>query len=348
MPLVSFKFYDCDQLAGTVTFLERHEFNISVAQLVLAALTVGRPSWSAVLQYGNHSVFECIWRAAMVMSNVAVDIRTNGAPYLTASQAFMQLDPSEKGAATFFIGGAMTKIVSEKFGIPALYHLDTIGQQRAFIGPNFPTVAMLAGGNRRPDFIGPNAANRYGVFESKGRSHTSDNNLRLSAKEQTTMIDTINGHGPFCRVACITSFGGGKMTVDVVDPSEPSKEAFSMDTNNADFKEPFHLTKSLLQQANMVQEQTINGMQYKVADLKEADIKFGLRRDILDVVEGGSNDEMKKVVMARGFDTDISFPEGLIDGLLKGEENSSAIGLDGHFVELGPTWKNITKTPTRE
>ena len=337
MPLARFNYYDVDTSTGVVNLVSKHESRISVSQLVLAALTVGRPNWSAVFAHGPSSILECTWRCAMVLSNVAIGRKSNGDEYLTASSAFKYLDPSEKGAATFFIGSAMTKIVADAFGIPTLYHLDTVKKYSAHLGPNVPTVSMVSGGKSRPDFIGPYTKNVYGVFESKGRSHFSDDTLRLSAKAQTERIDQINGNAPFCRVACITSFGPSILSVDVVDPERAGEDSFEVSTEGADMKEPYRLTQSFLRQAGSRIE-TVGSEEFVVGRLEEADVEFGLSKETLNVIEVGSDEEMQLEIIRRKKEEKLEYPSSIIRNLDRSDEEPFAIGRDGHFVRLGKTW----------
>ncbi len=274
----------------------------------------------------------------MVMSNVAVSTDANGNSFFTASDAFKQLDPSEKGAASFFIAGAFTKVVSEAFLIPALYHLDTMHHYLPSHGPALPTVSMLTASKQRPDFIGPNFFNRYGVFESKGRTHYSDDALRIKAKEQTCMIDKIEGNDPSCRIACVTNLGTKRITVDVIDPTSPLKEAFSLDLKDSDAKEPFRLSDSFLKQSETHHFQVPQGQRYEVATIEEADLTFGLAEEMVKVVRTESNDVMKKAVLARSPQEEVSFPRGVSEALGGNTEDNFAVGLDGHIVILGKTW----------
>ncbi|AWB47582.1 hypothetical protein HYN69_02840 [Gemmobacter aquarius] len=232
----------------------------------------------------------------------------------------------------------MTKIVAELFGVPALYHLDTLHHYSSFIGPTLPQVAMLVNATRRPDFIGPNAGMRYGVFESKGRTHHSNDPLRVSAKEQTAMINTINGLDPICRIACITSFGNRQMTVDVVDPTDYHKDAFSMKTENADLKEPFRLTQQLFHE-NVTHEKIVQHSKFKMVKLEAADLEFGLRQDIYETLEFGSNTDMEAQLKKRGRKESIVYPDSLISRLSVVEDGKEAVASDGHFVRVGPSWE---------
>ncbi|SEC38696.1 hypothetical protein SAMN05519105_2483 [Rhodobacter sp. 24-YEA-8] len=274
----------------------------------------------------------------MIMSNIAISEGANGDFIFQSSDAFNCLDPSEKGAATFFIAGTMTKIVAELFGIPVLYHLDTLHHYSNFIGPNLPQVSMLANATRRPDFIGPNSGLLYGVFESKGRTHQSHDPLRISAKEQTTMINKINGTDPICRVACITSFGNRQMTVDVVDPTGSHKESFNMETTNADLKEPFRLTQQLFHE-NIIHDEVIHRVKYKIVKLEAADLEFGLRQDVYNALEFGSNIDMEAQIKRRGREDGVQFPASLIARLSEGADQKEGVAPDGHFVRVGPSWE---------
>lgn len=338
MPKVNFNFY-----SDPSTLVDSLEYEISLSELVLAGMIVGRPSWAAVMQHGRWSVIECIWRSAMIVSNLAINPRTApSGDCFVPSSAFSFLDPSEKGAATFFIAGAFTRIIAEKAGIPALYHLDTVGMYAGYL-PTLPRIASVIGSKRRPDFIGPNASGTYGVFESKGRTNFSSQQLRLSAKEQTQMISTIDGLSPFCRIACITAFGasrGDVINVDIVDPSDAVVGAFEVNTANTDAKEPFRFAHAAI--SNGKEEiKELNGRKYVVSKIEEADLEFGLDEDLFNAVGSASDVEMRNLVKDMAGKGDFVFPDTIQLGLSRASHHSTSFSMDGHYIRLGAAWESL-------
>lgn len=69
-------------------------------RLVWSAITVGRAHCRDVLRHGQYSLFEIIYRMAMVYANLKVTRRAR----ILKTRAYRGLDPSEKGAISFFVG----------------------------------------------------------------------------------------------------------------------------------------------------------------------------------------------------------------------------------------------------
>ncbi|AMY68299.1 hypothetical protein AKL17_1040 [Frigidibacter mobilis] len=125
LPEIMFKFYDVDPASGSISEVwPKTSIGVSVSRLVRAALTVGRANWTHVLAHGGKSRLECIWRVAMLLANISRATKGSKSIY-SRSEAFDTLDPSEKGAASYFIGGIATQVVAEWLGYSPLLHLDT-------------------------------------------------------------------------------------------------------------------------------------------------------------------------------------------------------------------------------
>ena len=218
-----FKFYDANPISGALS--ESHpkkSVDVSVLRLVRAALTVGRANWTHVLAHGNKSKLECIWRVAMLLANISGSKKRSALVY-SRSTAFDNLDPSEKGAASYFIGGVTTQFVAECLGYAPLMHADIYS--KGLYGNSGVQLSFHLGSESRPDFVGLRYDGFHGVFESKGRANSSSNALRLDAKEQTRMINKIDGLDPVGRFACVTYLGAAQMTVEVIDPTSAREGA---------------------------------------------------------------------------------------------------------------------------
>ncbi len=159
------------------------EITTSWEELCRAAVTVGRRNWSDVFQYGTYSVLEILWRLAVVRANLVEEPSER----IRQSDAFIALDPTEKGAVSFFLGHVFTKLIAEKlFQVPWLLHLDVYRQQLA------PRLAFSV----KPDFVGMDSARQWIVIESKGRTGSASRGLLSVAKQQTRSLRNINGQLP--------------------------------------------------------------------------------------------------------------------------------------------------------
>src|SRR5437899_644316 len=75
------------------------ELQFTWAELCRAAITVGRRNWTDVLRHGTYSLLEAMWRVAIVRANLVEE--PDGR--LSRSEVFVNLDPSEKGAVSYFL-----------------------------------------------------------------------------------------------------------------------------------------------------------------------------------------------------------------------------------------------------
>src|SRR5258706_7087235 len=104
----------------------RSNLPVSWAKLVWSAVSVGKASRADIAQHGRFSLFEIAYRSAMIYANLKAS--TDG--YFDRSSAYEGLDPSEKGAISYFLGIALTKVfASEVLGVPWLMHVDLYRQR---------------------------------------------------------------------------------------------------------------------------------------------------------------------------------------------------------------------------
>lgn len=127
------------------------------------------------------------------------------------SRFYVRMDPTEKGALSYFLGMAMAKVAAtELLGVHHLVHLDT-----------FLEAGGLPRSGRRPDFLGL-SRNRevIAAIESKGRSDLLTANAVLKAKAQSHSIPTPLGL-PALSVASLAWFDtDGRWCSTLVDPPE--------------------------------------------------------------------------------------------------------------------------------
>ena len=145
--------------AGT-EFEKPGEVTFTWQELCRGAVTVGRRNWADVLKYGTYSILEALWRVAMIRANLMESPKGR----LLPSRAFSALDPSEKGAVSYFLGLVITKILADKlFRVPWLLHLDVYRQE----------LALDLASSEKPDFAGLDAMSAWLVLESKTLRRTN-------------------------------------------------------------------------------------------------------------------------------------------------------------------------------
>src|SRR5260370_3423310 len=128
-----------------------NSLNVSWSQVVWAAISVGKAQLQNLAQYGVFSAFEMTYRIAIVYANLRETVQGT----LRRSSAYNGLDPSEKGAISYFLGLTMAKLLAgQLLEVPWLMHLDVYRQQLA------PVLAV----NSRPDLVGLTTAREWAAL----------------------------------------------------------------------------------------------------------------------------------------------------------------------------------------
>lgn len=245
----------------------------SLAELIWAAITVGREKWDDVIRFGYYSEFEIIYRASLLFANLWVDCSTG---HLRKSPAYESLDPSEKGAVSYFLGMTFTKLLAEKkLETPWLLHIDCYRNHLKRKGKPL----SFQSGQSRPDLIGLNCKDEWLVFESKGRTGKSNGKTLEEAKEQTKNLDKIGAQKPVLKVGVVTHYSKKVLTVDWADPEGVNEsKSFSIDTSKEEFlKKYYRNIISLLE--NRKNEERGNIITCK---LESINLTVGLDRRIYD------------------------------------------------------------------
>ena len=110
-----------------------------MGDLLWAARTVGRPNTAYVLAHGDASYHEALFRLSLV--RMALEQRPFSGS-LQRTDAFRSLDPTEKGAVSYFLGMVFCKLFASRFlHTMWLLHLDVFRDQ---------LDSALLGGRSRP------------------------------------------------------------------------------------------------------------------------------------------------------------------------------------------------------
>ncbi|MCE8556666.1 hypothetical protein KBY29_20350 [Ruegeria pomeroyi] len=117
--------------------------NFSWGDLLWAAITIGRPNTAYVFQHGAASIHEALFRLSLIRMALEQVPFSN---QLHRTDAFWALDPTEKGAVSYFLGMTVCKLfASQLLKAPWLLHLDVFRNQ-------FKPATL--GGRSRPDLVG--------------------------------------------------------------------------------------------------------------------------------------------------------------------------------------------------
>jgi hypothetical protein len=286
-------------LAGT------HSISVSWAELVWSAISVGKAQLKDLALYGIFSAFEMIYRTAIIYANLqetpTFDIRR--------SSAYNGLDPSEKGAISYFLGLTVSKLlVARLLSVPWLMHLDVYRQLLAPV--------LLA--DSRPDLVGITAAGQWVVVEAKGRTNGFVASVLASAKIQTQQLTTIQGVAPVLRVASQSFFDNAGILHAAIDdpqgertriPDLPLTPELILDSYYRPFKTRFD-------QALTVIQEKVRGETFRVVHFSELDIWVGLSETL----------RQPGIIAEQMVSVDVS--------------SSEFVGPDGILVRIGTAWSS--------
>ena len=173
----------------------RGEFHTSWGELLWAALTVGRPNTAHVFQHARASYYEAVFRLSLV--RMALEQKPFSGQ-LRRTDAFKSLDPTEKGAVSYFLGMAVCKLFAARLlDSPWLLHLDVFRDQ---LDP------LVRSGRSRPDLVGEDGRGRWHAFECKGRSSVPNAEDKWKAKEQAQRLVRVNSTNCSLHVGAIAYF----------------------------------------------------------------------------------------------------------------------------------------------
>ncbi|GGB20057.1 hypothetical protein GCM10011511_49720 [Puia dinghuensis] len=172
-----------------------------------------------VLSHGRYSEYELIYRLSIILANLTI----GGKNKLIKSAAFHHLDPSEKGAISYFIGLTVSKVFAEKLlDVPWLLHFDVYRNQLG--------TTSASGVRQKPDLLGRSKFGDWIILESKGRANTLPRNLLDKGKAQTRTIQAIGGRTPHLRISAVTHFKGNELHFDWADPEGSVEDAMDLNT----------------------------------------------------------------------------------------------------------------------
>lgn len=278
---------------------------VSWAEIIWAAISVGRGSLGHLTQYGVFSVFEITYRAALIYAN----LREGPSGTLSRSSAYDGLDPSEKGAISYFLGMTLAKLFSHRLlSVPWLMHLDVYRQQ----------LQPILLGKSKPDFVGLNAAHDWIVLEVKGRTNEYEESVLQSAKIQTQQLTTIQGIQPVLRVGSLAYFSAGILQFAMRDPKGDSGREKIRDlplTKDALLRAYYHPFQVWLREATGVQRIVINRRSYRMVALQEFDMSIGLSNEVAE-----------------------QLPVVKLNKEQHSSKDNEFIGADGVLIRLGSIW----------
>jgi hypothetical protein len=177
-------------------------------EIIWAALTIGRPSVHHVWQHGTASFHEAILRLSIV--RMAIEQNGQNATRLRRTSALKNLDPTEKGAISYFLGMTFCKLFASRLlKTPWLLHLDVFRSE-------IPAYVL---GRSRPDLFGQQSGTGHWLaFETKGRDSKPSAAERTKAKQQATRLLSVAGSACTLHVGTFTFFVNDALNFHWIDP----------------------------------------------------------------------------------------------------------------------------------
>ena len=198
-------------------FIGKHSLQVSWEEMVWAAITMGKPGVAFLLAHGWHSVADMVVRSHTVYANLR---HSSGS--IEKSSLYDALDPTEKGATSYFMGMLAAKILGARLlNVPWLFHLSMLD--------SLGGCASMSS-NSEPDLVGLKRNRDWVVAEAKGRTGGYSQSAMNKAKQQTRQLRRINGRSPILRVA-VQAFFNSKMEWAIEDPEEFDESARDLDVD---------------------------------------------------------------------------------------------------------------------
>jgi hypothetical protein len=290
-------------------------------ELLWAAISVGRSELLHLMRHGPFSAFEMVYRAAILFAN----LRETSTSDLSRSEAYDGLDPSEKGAVSYFMGLTVAKLFAHRLlDVPWLMHLDVYREE----------LRPVLHGTGKPDLVGKNSGGAWIAIESKGRTHGHDAQAMARAKEQVESLASVSGQPLALRVALLAHFGEGVLQCAANDPEETSKRSRRIDLPLSEeklFEGYYRPFREWLREAPNARTESVRGQRFVLAETPEVDLTVGVSEEI---VRGETPLRRRAQVAERGT-------------VAEEEVDKAYLGADGVLVRVGTLWseENMRREP---
>jgi hypothetical protein len=240
--------------------------------ILWAAMTVGRPNRYYVFRHDVASAYEAIFRTSL--TRMAVQQSGPGSSRLRRTEAYRTLDPTEKGAVSYFLGLTMCKLFATKLlDTPWLLHLDVFGDR----------YRALLVGRSRPDLFGMSTTSReWTAFECKGRGTKPDEETKRKAKVQARRLREIGGAKCRLHVSAFTYFEGDRLTFYWADPPT-SDEPIELLPRDEDWQHYYLPVIDLFRARGGFAEAAVAHHQLSV-DVPELDLRIELAPSVADAL----------------------------------------------------------------
>ena len=254
---------------------------------------------------------------------------------------YRSLDPSEKGAVSFFLGQVSAKHFAEHLlAAPVFARVDAAMQ-----------AAGLPLTGRRPDFYGWEPTVGALAVEAKGRSGIWSNHTMQQAKKEAQLLEPVLGGGGHAAVGHMAYFERREWKAWLLDPPPQRRQGPgpSLESVLVAYYRPF---ERLLAERGAGRVDVLAGAECDMAELPEVDVWLGLRRDLRaaftqeGLADEGRGAKLKLALAGLGGadgQGEAFAQVGLrLDRAARLAEEETAerrsAGADGLLLQAGPSW----------
>lgn len=286
---------------------------------VWAAITVGKPGISYLLAHRWHSISDIIVRAHTVYANLREKHL-----HVEKSTLYERLDPTEKGAISYFIGMMAAKIVGQRLlNTPWLFHLSTFSTIGGIITPHSKS---------QPDLIGLNNRGNWIIVEAKGRTNGYNDEAMMAAKNQTRKVRQINGQYPALRAA-VQAYFKPTLNFAIHDPDEFDDDAVDLFVQTEQALHRYYQCANDTNGPNRYSRR-IKGHEFLFQSIEDIGISIGIDRRVEAAIQG--NRPQQEIMLALKD----------INSAMQGDEKTRLFP-DGLAVSVDKRWfsENMSRNP---
>ncbi len=268
------------------------KLDISRWGLVRSAITVGHKN---IRSFWKSGLLKIIQLLCQTLDNI--ELSKNGE--LKLGTSFNQLDPSEKGAVSYYLGQGLTKAVAEKLlNVRWLQHIaqsmDEIELHNMGPVASKRNISKLNKGVKAPDLFGFDSEGLPHVFEAKGDSNQFDQGRMNHAIDQVSKVVKVRDKKPKTQVACFFDMSGCPIKGYIKDP-----EGLGGIKIDFTFDDYFHYYYSFFLEESFTEfsfDLDLFGQRFRVLPLlfiaAEQPIFYGINKEVLVMLKENNFEDL--------------------------------------------------------
>lgn len=287
--------------------------------ILWAAVTIGRPNLHYVFRHGEASFYEAMFRWSLV--RMALYQTGSWSPELSRTDAFNELDPTEKGAINYFLGMVICKLFADRLlGTPWMLHLDVFKDHLA---------PSLLSGRSRPDLVGQeNGTGKWHAFECKGRASVPGSDEKRKAKAQAQRLVSLGQQNCDLHIGAITFFKNDVLRFYWRDPEPDDAEPIELPEAGISWRAYYEPISELIRAgyAEFGSESDAS-VDLQLVRVESADVSVGAHPKILPLLMDREWNEAR-----------------LLSENLQEEFAKMGCRRDGLIVTSGESWRKLHQT----